>query len=99
MSYILVEYRCSCGDVFESLESRSSVPNSIVHPRATCGGIGERVLSAVSIGRKYGEVTRGRNEPPPQHALDTRPMAEGMSMHEWRKQSRAKRREVIRRYG
>lgn len=95
--YFLADYRCDrCGEVFESLEPRSSAPP---HPSHPCGGVGERVLSAVLVRQKLGEVTRGKNGPPPEHALDTRPMAEGVPMHEWRQESRAKRRQIIRRHG
>ena len=96
MSYILVEYACPLCGRYESLEQR---PAPDVHAHPPCGRGAIRVLSAVKFKPQYGAVTRGKNAEPPQHALDTRPMAEGVPLHTWRERSRAKRRAVIRRYG
>lgn len=96
MSWLMLEYVCPwCGARFESLEPRANPATSLPH----CGGKAKRAVSAVKFKPHYGAVTTGKNDAPPQHALDTRPMADGVNMYEWRKASRAKRREVIKRYG
>lgn len=100
MSFVMLEYACrTCGVRCESLEPRSAPTLTLSHPPCGCDSSADRVLSAVAFKPQYGAVTTGKNGPPPQHALDTRPMADGVPMGEWRKASRAKRREVIRRYG
>jgi hypothetical protein len=70
----------------ESLETRASPAAAIPH----CDVLAPRAVSAV-LGRvKMGEVTRGKNGPPPPNALDTRPLAEGVSTAEWREGYRSK---------
>lgn len=91
MSLILVEYECDgCSSRYESLEERPA-PARVLH---VCGCEAERVLSAphpkVATVRPT-PVTRGKSDPPPSHrAVDTRPLADGVSTTEWR----AKRREM-----
>lgn len=85
MSWIMLEYQCSCGDRVESLERRSDPSSSIDHG---CGEMAVRCLSAVRGSVKLGEVTRGRSEPPPPEVLDTRPLADGMPLAEFRARRR-----------
>lgn len=96
----MLEYACrKCGSRSESLEPRSAPSKSLRNPPCGCDSSADRVVSAVAFKQKYGEVSRGKNEAPPQHALDSRPVADGMNIGEWRKRYRAERRQVVRRYG
>lgn len=89
MSYILLDYKCTaCGVLTESLESRTAPAPVITH--TPCGADAVRIISPVTGRVKRGEVTTGKNGPPPAHALDTRPLAEGMSLTEFRTRNRAK---------
>lgn len=85
MSYILLEYECrACGERIESLESRAA-PSRIV-PHAPCNAVAVRVISAPKIATQWATVTRGKSDPPPPGALDTRALADGMKRSEWRAQ-------------
>lgn len=88
MSFILLEYRCpECGASIESLETRAAPAATVPH----CGASAARIISAVSGRLKRGEVTTGKNGDPPPGVIDTRPLADGMSVHEFRAKHRAKR--------
>jgi hypothetical protein len=94
MAFVLHDFECAtCGERFESLENRPA-PARVLH--VACGELAERIMSAphpkvVSVAPT--PVSRGRSDPPPgPRACDTRPLADGASMHEWK----AKRREVWR---
>lgn len=90
MSFILLEYQCTaCGASLESLEKRSAPAQTIAHP--PCDAEAERVISAVAGRLKRGEVTRGASAPRPANVMDTRPLAEGMPLKEFRRQRAAKR--------
>lgn len=91
---ILLDYQCStCGATHESLERR---PPPASRP-CDCGGVASRVISPVAIGTVYGTaVSRGASDEPPPGAIDTRPLADGMSYAEWRAKRRAGRRDEAR---
>lgn len=92
---ILLDFACDlCGHTFESLEARPA-PETTVCPR--CLQDARRVLSAVAIGTVYATaVSRGKSDEVPPGAIDTRPLAEGMSRAEWKKLRRAGRRDEVR---
>ena len=94
MSWILRDYRCDgCGHEDEILLRLSD-------PVPQCTECGDRVTALLSPVRgrvKLGEVSRGKNGTPPPNALDTRPLADGMSYSEWRERQRSKRRDEIHR--
>jgi len=92
---ILLDYQCTaCDAVHESLETRPA-PSSRACPR--CGGDAGRIFSPVALGTVYGyAATRGPNDAPPPGAIDTRPLAEGMSRAEWKKLRRRGRRDEVR---
>lgn len=86
MSFILVEFRCGgCGERFESLQERPA-PARILH--VACGQDAERIISAVKAvvaSAKPTPVSRGKSDPPPgPAAVDTRALADGASMQEWK---------------
>ena len=94
MSFVLVEFRCEpCGEQWESLEERPA-PARVLH--VACGKDAERIISAVKAvvaSAKPTPVTRGKSDPLPSHrSVDTRALADGMQLHEWR----AKRRSMWR---
>jgi len=93
MSYLMVEYLCgSCGLRSESLEDRGAVAQEI--PCARCGSPAVRAVSAVMCKIPLATVTRGKNGPPPERALDTRELGDGMPLREWRKKVRAARKDA-----
>ena len=89
---ILLDYHCpACDHRFEALVSRPA-PTELA---CDCGGIGLRVISAPALRMPRASVERGSSAEPPPNAIDTRPLAEGMTRSEWRKRRRqegAKRR-------
>lgn len=86
MSWIMLEYGCpSCGLRFESLEPRCEQPGEL---ECECGATAPRVMSAPLGRMKLGEVTRGKSDPPPPHVMDTRPLADGMPLKEFKRQRR-----------
>jgi hypothetical protein len=93
MGYVLLEFRCRhCGARIESLEDRAQPAQTIAH--AGCGGLADRTISAVRSLTVWGSVSRGaREEPPSPGCLDTRPLADGMPLREWRAKQRAYRRD------
>lgn len=94
MSWIAIEYWCpSCRCRFDSLESRSDIPSR--KPHRVCGTPSDRAISAPLPKVQLATVTRGKSDPPPANVIDTRPLADGMPVKEWRRQYRAKRRRRI----
>lgn len=91
-----VEYRCtSCSRVTEVFEERSASPQTVPCPNPACEqGGAERIFSAPMVGTNWaGDVVRGAHDERQHKAvMDTRPLAEGMPMGEWKK----KRREMYR---
>lgn len=86
MSWFLAEYACRrCGERIESLEPRSAIPPTL--PHATCGGVAERAISAPKVRTVWAEpVSRAKSDERPGPAtFDTRAIADGMPVAEWRK--------------
>lgn len=93
----MLEFRCPAGHRSESLEDRAAPAAVVACP--TCGDPAARTVSAGHRRVPIASVERGsgRDRPPPSHALDTRPLAEGMPHHEWKaRQSALKRDERLR---
>ena len=96
----MLDFACpSCGEVVESLERRSDIPDAIDH----CGTKAPRCLSAVKgymSSTCVASMTSTMSEVPPNH-VSTERMAEGMSAKEFRttqrKQMRGARIDEIRR--
>ena len=87
MSYIAIEYWCAgCQVRFDYLETRSAIPPHRLH--RPCGSVADRVLSAPLPKLQLATVTRGKSDPPPPNAIDTRPLAAGMPVSEWRQKYR-----------
>ena len=97
---ILREFRCPEHGVFESYEPGDAVPcpewTDSDCPCGECQGgpcdlPSERCFTSAPLGRvRAGEVARGKSDPPPHPlALDTRPLAEGMPLNEWKAQRAA----------
>lgn len=92
MSYLLVDYQCQdCGAVEESLEDR---PAREIIPCADCAGEAHRQLGAPHVGTVWCyAVSRGKEDPKPPGALDTRQLAEGMPRKEWEAPRKKRRRD------
>lgn len=84
----MLDYACPSGHRFESLERRADAPDSKPCP---CGDTATRAISAV-VGRvKLGEATQGKNPAKyPDFVMDTRPLADGMPLKEWKRERRLK---------
>jgi len=88
MSFAYWDFQCeSCGAEFESLERRSE---NVREKPCECGGVAKRCLSAVRSMTVWGAAERGTSQERPPWALDTRPLADGVSEGEWRKTNRKK---------
>lgn len=89
MSWVMLEFRCGvCGQVFEELVARKAGEYTAPH----CDAEAPSVLSAPRVATSYKvSVERGSTAPPPPNVVDTRPLAEGQSLREW-KANRAKKR-------
>ena len=86
MSFVIVEYFCeTCEMRTESLEKRADVPRETA---CECGGVAQRCISAPGLKFQNFSVDRGKSDERPPGVMDTRPLAEGMPLSEWR----AKRR-------
>jgi len=83
------EYACPEHGVFDDLVERNHATERAPRPCPECGAASELVISA-PLGRvKLGEVTRGKvAEAPNPYALDTQPLAEGMSPSEFKERRR-----------
>jgi hypothetical protein len=87
MSYILREYLCEEGHRTESLETRGE--EAEVVRCGECGGDAPRTVSAPAVKTvEWGGIQRGKAQERPPWALDTRPLADGMSEAEWKKKTR-----------
>ena len=75
------EFQCADCGIFEELVERP-VPDE--HPCPVCGTDASWVMSAPHGKVKIAEVQRGKSDERPPWALDTRDLADGMPMHEWR---------------
>jgi hypothetical protein len=92
VSYIVLEFDCEQHGRFESLELRAETTPEAA-PCPECGALAPWVISAPMARTPIATVHRGASEAMPPNALDTRPLAEGMSHSEWTRQRRQKRRE------
>jgi len=87
VGFILLEYLCECGARIESLEDRSDPARVITH--LGCGGaVAERTIPAVKSLTRWGSVSRGASDPPPPNVMDTRPLADGMPISQFREKRR-----------
>jgi hypothetical protein len=93
----MLDYQCPRGHRFESLEKRGAEPETIECPATIdlagfhggCYLPATVTLSAPMVGTNWaGDVSRGKSDPRPPGVLDTRALAEGMPLKEW-KQKRA----------
>lgn len=95
----MLEYLCpTCGQRIESLEVRRAPAAWVEH----CGTRAERTVSAVRGRVPIATVERGSGSERPPYAMDTRPLADGMSKGEWkagrRKERHERRERQIRRW-
>ena len=93
--YRFFDYRCTtCGCATESFEDRSAPPDHVPCANPSCDAGAERIFSAAKIGTNWsGDVVRGKSDERPHGGvLDTRALADGMPLQEWK----AKRREYWR---
>ncbi len=109
---IINEYLCPEHGRFELLVSRDApdvqpcpavypYDDSQSHIDPDCGDeVCERLSpwtpSAVKAHFAPATVQRGTSDERPPNCLDTRPLADGMSMREWTKLNRQKNREIVR---
>lgn len=90
--FILLDYYCStCDKLTESLQERGAVFDYIKCGSGYCSGMAGRTISPVRVKTPLATVSRGPVAERPANALDTRPLAEGMSHRQWRKQYSVKR--------
>jgi hypothetical protein len=61
-----------------------------------CGATSEWVISAPMGRAALCSFTRGKNDPPPPNAANTRELAEGMPYHEWRAKHEKRLRDIER---
>jgi len=96
------EYDCPDHGRFEAQVDRSSIPD--FHPCPDCSALSPWRISAPLFKPQRGAVAQGKiAESPHQLALDTRPLAEGMPLREWKKRraamwrdhDRPKQRELV----
>lgn len=87
-SLTLREYRCPTHGVFEELVPRDT---GDTFPCPTCALAAERVFSAPAVHTQFVVSASGgrRDAKPHKFAMDTRPLAEGQSYTEWRKERHA----------
>lgn len=83
---ILIDYLCPSHGLWESLEPRPA-PSESACPE--CGQASPRAISAAHVGTNWsGSVSRGKSDPVPPGCMDTRPLADGMPLHEFRERQR-----------
>lgn len=85
MSYINLDFYCGdCDAVTNETVERPAPPS---FPCEVCGQLAERCLSAVRFKQQLVTVNRGKSqERPSPLAMNTEPLADGMSYHRWRKE-------------
>ena len=82
--FVIHDFQCPDHGIFEDMVPRSYV----VSPCPVCGVDCDWVLSAVRVSVKISEpVSRGKSDPHGPNMLDTRPLADGMPVAEWRKKN------------
>lgn len=83
MSLIVLEYLCEEDGRFDSIEERANQPPALPCPR--CSALCPKVLSAPKFKPDYGAMHRGKSDGPPSKiAMDTRAIADGQSVSEWK---------------
>jgi hypothetical protein len=83
------EYECPEHGPFELQVDLAT--SGEARPCPDCGAASERTIAAPRLRIPAGTWVRGKYEAPAHPmALDTRPLAEGTSEHEWRQQRRKK---------
>ncbi len=86
------EYACDAHGPFELVVDLATSRDA--RPCPTCGAPSERTLTSNIATHINVGVFRGKSDPPPPNAMDTRPLAEGkVSLKEFRAQRRAKHRD------
>ena len=83
---ITLEWLCPEHYRFATNEPRSTAPDA--RPCPECGATSPQVISAPSARVRIAEAIRGPSQERPPNALDTRPLAEGMSYGEWSKKQK-----------
>lgn len=91
---IVQEYICPTHDRFELIEACNEDETPRACPK--CGAPSAYTISAPATHMPVGTVVTGGSDERPPHALDTRPLAEGMPAAEWHKKERKKVWEDIR---
>ncbi len=100
-SLIVMEYMCPEHGRFESLEPRATAPDSLPCPEidphdVDCGLASPWSPSAPKPHMAVGVVQTGSSVERPPTALDTRPLADGMKLSEWKKREQHKDRVAVR---
>lgn len=94
----MADYLCEwCLHRFESLELRAELPDT--KPCEACGELAINVIGAPKPKKDTAAVhaaVGGKSDPHLPHQLDTRPLAEGMPLKEWK--AKEKQKQVSRRY-
>ena len=93
MSYFCIDYCCpACGVTFESFEDRANPSPALPH----CDTMAPRTLSSPMVLTQGVNVTRSsKSDDRPPGALDTRPLADGMSTQTWKAKRTAERKAII----
>lgn len=87
MSYRFYDYCCpDCGDTTEHFEDREAPPETQPCQSTDCMGEASRIFSAPKIGTSWaGSVSTGKSDERPHSGImDTRALADGMPVKEWK---------------
>jgi hypothetical protein len=88
VSFVMLEFLCEEHGRFESLELRATAPDAAPCPE--CGASSPWCISSPLPKPQYGAVSQGKvSKAPVPLALDTEPLANGMSMRDWKKRRKA----------
>ena len=90
MAWRFYDYRCQkCSTTFESFEDRTAPPE-VLPCQSHCDGEAVRIFSAPSIGTNWlGSVNRGKSDERPPGVMDTRALADGKPLSEWKAERKA----------
>lgn len=92
VSLIVVEFICDEHGRFDGIYPRSDIPDTELCPE--CGTPSSYAISAPGLRFARFEVQRGGvAEKPNPYAMDTRPLADGMTQAEWKAQRRKLRQD------
>lgn len=91
---IVQEYTCPEHGKFDLLEDCNSEETPRPCPR--CGATSPYCISAPATKIPVGVVVSGKSDERPPNALDTRPLADGMSSSEWHAKEQRKSWEIVR---